>query len=84
MHTGLVLYSLAPCIAVVIIVTYLAKGNTPVALVVVAFNSIIEMILIPVYASLLISAVQFNVPRSQRRRRAASRMVSRRRRGRDS
>lgn len=61
LHTGLVLYGLAPCIAMVIIFTYLAKGNTPMALVFVAFNSIIQMILIPVYASLLIGAVQFDV-----------------------
>ncbi len=61
LHTGLVLYGLAPCIAMVIIFTYLAKGNTPMALVFVAFNSIIQMILIPVYASFLIGAVQFDV-----------------------
>lgn len=61
LHTGLVLYGLAPCIAMVIIFTYLAKGNTPMALVFVAFNSIIQMILIPVYATLLIGAVQFDV-----------------------
>lgn len=61
LHTGLVLYGLAPCIAMVIIFTYLAKGNTPMALVFVAFNSVIQMILIPVYASLLIGAVQFDV-----------------------
>ncbi len=61
LHTGLVLYGLAPCIAMVIIFTYLAKGNTPMALVFVAFNSVIQMILIPVYATLLIGAVQFDV-----------------------
>jgi len=61
LHTGLVLYGLAPCIAMVIIFTFLAKGNTPMALVFVAFNSIIQMILIPVYARLLIGNVEFDV-----------------------
>ncbi len=61
LHTGLVLYGLAPCIAMVIIFTYLAKGNTPMALVFVALNSIIQMLLIPVYASLLIGSVRFDV-----------------------
>ena len=61
LHTGLVLYGLAPCIAMVIIFTFLAKGNTPMALVFVAFNSVIQMILIPVYARLLIGNVEFDV-----------------------
>jgi ACR3 family arsenite transporter len=61
LHTGLVLYGLAPCIAMVIIFTYLAKGNTPMALVFVAVNSIIQMALIPVYARLLIGNVQFDM-----------------------
>ena len=61
LHTGLVLYGLAPCIAMVIIFTFLAKGNTPMALVFVAFNSVIQMILIPVYARLLIGNVAFDV-----------------------
>ena len=61
LHTGLVLYGLAPCIAMVIIFTYLAKGNTPMALVFVALNSIAQMILIPVYARLLIGNVSFDV-----------------------
>ena len=59
--TGLVLYGLAPCIAMVIVFTFLARGNTPMALVFVAFNSIIQMILIPVYAKLLIGRVSFDV-----------------------
>ena len=61
LHTGLVLYGLAPCIAMVIIFTYLAKGNAPMALVFVALNSVIQMILIPVYARLLIGNVAFDV-----------------------
>ena len=61
LHTGLVLYGLAPCIAMVIIFTYLAKGNTPMALVFVALNSIVQMVLIPVYARLLIGDVSFDV-----------------------
>ncbi|MGZ6299174.1 MAG: arsenic resistance protein [Candidatus Limnocylindria bacterium] len=61
LHTGLVLYGLAPCIAMVIIFTFLAKGNTPMALVFVALNSVAQMILIPVYARLLIGDVSFDV-----------------------
>lgn len=61
LHTGLVLYGLAPCIAMVIIFTFLAKGNTPMALVFVALNSVMQMLLIPVYARLLIGNVAFDV-----------------------
>ena len=61
LHTGLVLYGLAPCIAMVIIFTFLAKGNTPMALVFVALNSVAQMLLIPVYARLLIGNVSFDV-----------------------
>ena len=61
LHTGLVLYGLAPCIAMVIIFTFLAKGNTPMALVFVALNSVAQMILIPVYARLLIGNIEFDV-----------------------
>ena len=61
LHTGLVLYGLAPCIAMVIIFTFLAKGNTPMALVFVALNSVAQMLLIPVYARLLIGNVDFDV-----------------------
>ena len=61
LHTGLVLYGLAPCIAMVIIFTFLAKGNTPMALVFVALNSVAQMMLIPVYARLLIGNVSFDV-----------------------
>lgn len=61
LHTGLVLYGLAPCIAMVIIFTFLAKGNTPMALVFVTLNSVAQMLLIPVYARLLIGTVSFDV-----------------------
>ena len=61
LRTGLILYGLAPCIAMVIIFTFLAKGNTPMALVFVALNSVIQMLLIPVYARLLIGNVSFDV-----------------------
>ena len=61
LRTGLILYGLAPCIAMVIIFTYLAKGNTPMALVFVALNSVVQMLLIPVYARLLIGDVSFDV-----------------------
>jgi ACR3 family arsenite transporter len=61
LHTGLVLYGLAPCIAMVIIFTFLAKGNVPMALVFVALNSVAQMLLIPAYAGLLIGNVRFDV-----------------------
>ena len=61
LRTGLILYGLAPCIAMVIIFTFLAKGNTPMALVFVALNSIAQMVLIPIYARLLIGDVRFDV-----------------------
>ncbi|MCI0581291.1 MAG: bile acid:sodium symporter [Chloroflexi bacterium] len=61
LRTGLVLYGLAPCIAMVIIFTFLARGNTPMALVFVALNSIVQMLLLPVYARLLIGEVRFDV-----------------------
>ncbi len=61
LRTGLILYGLAPCIAMVIIFTFLAKGNTPMALVFVALNSVAQMVLIPVYARLLIGDVRFDV-----------------------
>ena len=61
LRTGLILYGLAPCIAMVIIFTFLAKGNTPMALVFVALNSVAQMLLIPVYARLLIGNVTFDV-----------------------
>lgn len=61
LYTGLVLYGLAPCIAMVIIFTYLSGGNGPLAIILVAFNSIIQMLLIPVYAKLLLGEIRFDV-----------------------
>ncbi len=61
LYTGLVLYGLAPCIAMVIVFTYLAQGNAPLAIILVAVNSIIQMLLIPVYAKLLLGSVHFDV-----------------------
>ncbi len=61
LYTGLVLYGLAPCIAMVIVFTYLSAGNGPLAIILVALNSIIQMILIPVYAKLLLGDIQFDV-----------------------
>lgn len=61
LFTGLVLYGIAPCIAMVIVFTFLARGNTPLALVLVSFNSIIQMIVLPLYSRLLIGNVEFDV-----------------------
>lgn len=61
LYTGLVLYGLAPCIAMVIVFTYLSAGNGPLAIILVAVNSIIQMMLIPVYAKLLLGDVKFDV-----------------------
>jgi len=61
LYTGLVLYGLAPCIAMVIVFTYLSAGNGPLAIILVALNSIIQMLLIPVYAKLLLGEIHFDV-----------------------
>jgi ACR3 family arsenite transporter len=61
LYTGLVLYGLAPCIAMVIVFTFLARGNNALAIVLVAMNSLIQMILIPVYAKLLLGKIGFDV-----------------------
>jgi len=61
LYTGLVLYGIAPCIAMVIVFTYLAKGNTPLAIVLVAVNSIIQMVLLPIYAKFLLGNINFSV-----------------------
>lgn len=61
LKTGVILYGFAPCIAMVIIFTFLAFGNNALALVLVTLNSIMQMILIPFYAKLLIGDVNFDV-----------------------
>jgi ACR3 family arsenite transporter len=61
LHTGLVLYGLAPCIAMVIVFTFLALGNNALAIILVAMNSIFQMALIPLYAKLLLGDVAFDV-----------------------
>ncbi|HBO83414.1 MAG: hypothetical protein A2073_00965 [Deltaproteobacteria bacterium GWC2_42_11] len=62
LHAGLVLYGLAPCIAMVIVFTHLSHGNSPLAVILVAVNSIIQMLLIPVYAKILLGELhQFDV-----------------------
>lgn len=61
LYTGLVLYGFAPCIAMVIVFTYLAAGNGPLAIILVAINSIAQMMLIPVYAKLLLGEISFDV-----------------------
>jgi ACR3 family arsenite transporter len=60
-HTALVLYGLAPCIAMVIVFTFLSLGNNALAVVLVAMNSVLQMILIPVYAKWLLGEVKFSV-----------------------
>jgi ACR3 family arsenite transporter len=60
-HTGLVLYGLAPCIAMVIVFTFLSYGNNALAIVLVAINSIMQMIFIPIYAKFLLGNITFDV-----------------------
>ena len=55
------LYGLAPCIAMVIVFTFLSLGNNALAIILVAINSVCQMLLIPVYAKLLLGEVTFDV-----------------------
>lgn len=51
---GLILLGVAPCIAMVLVWTDLAKGNGPLGIVLMAWNSIIQIITTPFYIALLI------------------------------
>lgn len=52
--TGLILLGVAPCIAMVLVWTDLAKGNGALGIVLMAWNSIIQIITTPVYIALLV------------------------------
>ena len=54
--TGLILLGVAPCIAMVLVWTDLAKGNGPLGIVLMAWNSIIQVITTPFYIALLVGA----------------------------
>lgn len=52
--TGLILLGVAPCIAMVLVWTDLARGNGPLGIVLMAWNSIIQVITTPFYIALLV------------------------------
>ncbi len=52
--TGLILLGVAPCIAMVLVWTDLAQGNGPLGIVLMAWNSIIQIITTPLYIALLV------------------------------
>jgi ACR3 family arsenite transporter len=52
--TGLILLGVAPCIAMVLVWTDLAKGNGSLGIVLMAWNSIIQIITTPFYIALLV------------------------------
>ena len=54
--TGLILLGVAPCIEMVLVWTDLAKGNGPLGIVLMAWNSIIQVITTPFYIALLVGA----------------------------
>ncbi|MEM2109883.1 MAG: bile acid:sodium symporter [Candidatus Odinarchaeota archaeon] len=60
--TGLILLGVAPCIAMVLVWTDLAQGNGPLGIVLMAWNSIIQIITTPLYIALLVGTyVPINV-----------------------
>jgi ACR3 family arsenite transporter len=52
--TGLILLGVAPCIAMVLVWTDLADGNGPLGIVLMAWNSIIQVLTTPFYIALLV------------------------------
>lgn len=52
--TGLILLGVAPCIAMVLVWTDLARGDGPLGIVLMAWNSIIQVITTPLYIALLV------------------------------
>jgi arsenite transporter len=54
--TGLILLGVAPCIAMVLVWTDLCKGNGPLGIVLMAWNSIIQIVTTPLFIALLIGA----------------------------
>ncbi len=52
--TGLILLGVAPCIAMVLVWTDLARGNGPLGIVLMAWNSIIQVMTTPLYIALLV------------------------------
>jgi ACR3 family arsenite transporter len=54
--TGLVLLGVAPCIAMVLVWTDLARGNAPLGIVLMAWNSLIQIIATPFFIWLILGA----------------------------
>jgi ACR3 family arsenite transporter len=54
--TGLVLLGVAPCIAMVLVWTDLARGNGALGIVLMAWNSLIQMVTTPFYIWLILGA----------------------------
>jgi ACR3 family arsenite transporter len=54
--TGLVLLGVAPCIAMVLVWTDLARGNGPLGIVLMAWNSLIQIVTTPVFIWLILGA----------------------------
>lgn len=60
--TGLILLGVAPCIAMVLVWTDLCKGNGPLGIVLMAWNSIIQIITTPLFIALLVGTyVSINI-----------------------